>query len=117
IVLNAGGTATSLGAAVNNQVVYSAHDYGPKEYQQGWFNTSTCYMTGCSASSLADVWKKHWAHVNYNVNPVWPGHASYPWGSTGATAYSSAPMWLGEFGTGNTSSDTYSTGAGSQGQW
>src|SRR5439155_26675582 len=51
------------------------------------------------------------------INPVWPGHASYPWSNTGATAYSSAPIWLGEFGTGNSSSDIFSTGAGSQGQW
>jgi endoglucanase len=117
IVLNAGGSAASLGTAVNNQVVYSAHDYGPKQFQQAWFNTSTCYMSGCSSSSLADVWNKHWAHVNYNVNPAWPGHTSYPWGNTGATAYISAPMWVGEFGTGNTSSDTTSTGPASQGQW
>lgn len=118
IVFNAGGTASSLGAAVNNQIVYSAHDYGPAQFQQSWFNSSTCYMSGCSSSSLADVWNSHWAYVNAgNVSPVWPGHTSYPWSNTGATAYSSAPMWVGEFGTGNTSSDVYSTGAGSQGQW
>jgi endoglucanase len=117
IVLNAGGNATTLGPAVNSQVVYSAHDYGPSEYQQGWFNTSTCYASGCSSSSLADVWNTHWAYVNVNINPAWPGHASYPWSNTGAAAYTSAPLWIGEFGTGNTSADLYATGAGSQGQW
>ncbi len=59
IVLNAGGDATSLGGAVNNQVVYSAHDYGPNLYLQPWFNTSTCYASGCSSSSLADIWETH----------------------------------------------------------
>src|SRR5206468_1187400 len=37
--------------------------------------------------------------------------------NTGATAYTSAPIWLGEFGTGTTTKDINSTGAGSQGQW
>ncbi len=118
IVLNAGGTAASLGAAVNNQVVYSAHEYGPSLYQQPWFNASTCYMSGCSSSSLADVWNSHWAYIDTgSVNPVWPGHASYPWGNTGATAYTTAPVWIGEFGTGNATSDLNSTTAGSEGQW
>lgn len=119
IVLNAGGSATSLGPAVNNQVVYSGHDYGPAEYQQSWFNASTCYRSGCSSSSLADVWKKFWAFPNLagGVNPVWPGHTSYPWGNTGHTGYTQAPVYLGEFGTGKTDSDLFSAGAGSQGQW
>ena len=118
IVLNAGGTASSLGAAVNNQVVYSAHDYGPNLYAQPWFTTNTCYTTGCSPNSLADLWTNHWAFIDLGaVNPVWPGHSSYPWSNTGATAYASAPVWVGEFGTGNTSADTYTSGAGSQGQW
>ncbi len=118
VVLNAGGNATSLGAAINNQVVYSPHDYGPAEYQQGWFNSSTCYYTGCSSSSLADFWTAHWAYINVGqVNPSWPGHASYPWGNTGAAAYTTAPIYIGEFGTGNTSTDVNSTGNGSQGQW
>jgi endoglucanase len=119
IVLNAGGSASSLGPAVANQLVYSAHDYGPAEYAQSWFNSSTCYKSGCSSSSLADVWTSHWAYLNLagGVNPVWPGHSSYPWSNTGATAYTQAPVWIGEFGTGKTSSDVYSSGAGSQGQW
>jgi len=118
IVLNAGGTASSLGAAVNDAAVYSVHDYGPSLFVQPWFTTDTCYISGCSPHSLADIWTAHWTFINLGqVNPVWPGHASYPWSNTGATAYSSAPVWLGEFGTGNSSSDINSTGAGSQGQW
>jgi aryl-phospho-beta-D-glucosidase BglC (GH1 family) len=118
IVLNVGGTSASLGAPISSQLVYSAHDYGPSEFQQGWFNSSTCYQTSCSASSLADVWNSHWAYINAGtVNPAWPGHASYPWSNTGSTAYTHAPVYLGEFGTGNTSSDLLTSGAGSQGQW
>ncbi|HEY0376217.1 MAG TPA: cellulase family glycosylhydrolase [Pyrinomonadaceae bacterium] len=119
VVLNAGGSATSLGPAVNNQVVYSGHDYGPVEYQQAWFNASTCYRSGCSSSSLADTWKKFWAFPNLagGVNPVWSGHSSYPWGNTGHTGYTQAPVFIGEVGTGNTDASLYSSGAGSQGQW
>jgi Cellulase (glycosyl hydrolase family 5) len=117
VVENAGGTATSLGPAVGTQLVYSAHDFGPSEFQQGWFNSNTCYTTGCSTSSLADVWNSHWAYINAGgVNPVWSSGA-YPWGNTGSTAYAQAPMYLGEYGTGNTSSDLFTSGAGSQGQW
>jgi endoglucanase len=65
------------------------------------------------------VWRKFWAHVNLpgGIAPQWPGHASFPWGSTGHTAYTQAPLWVGEFGTGNTAADLDTTGAGSQGQW
>jgi endoglucanase len=119
IVLNAGGNASSLGPPVNNQLVYSGHDYGPVEYQQSWFNASTCYRSGCSASSLADVWKKFWAFPNLagGVNPVWPGHASYPWGNTGHTGYTQAPVFIGEVGTGKTDADLFYSGNGSQGQY
>ncbi|HZU11836.1 MAG TPA: cellulase family glycosylhydrolase [Chloroflexota bacterium] len=119
VVFNAGGSASSLGPAVSNQLVYSAHDYGPAEYAQSWFNSSTCYTKGCSASSLSDLWVNHWAYLNLSggINPVWPGHSSYPWSNTGATAYTQAPVWIGEFGTGNTSSAVDTSGAGSQGQW
>lgn len=119
IVLNAGGDATTLGPAVANQLVYSAHEYGPALYRQTWFNATTCYRSGCSGTSLADVWRKNWAHlaVAGGLNPVWPGHAAYPWGNTGHTAASVAPVYLGEFGTANTDADLFSAGAGSQGQW
>jgi endoglucanase len=119
IVLNAGGNATSLGPAVSNHIVYSAHDYGPSLYQQSWFNSSTCYKSGCSGSSLVDVWTSNWAYIATpnGVNPSWPGHSTYPWSNTGAQPYTTAPVWIGEFGTGNSASDLVSSGAGSQGQW
>jgi len=119
VLLNVGGNATALGAAVNDKVIYSAHDYGPSLFVQPWFNASTCYKSGCGASSLADVWKKHWAYINLSggINPTWPGHPSYPWGNTGHTAVSQAPVWVGEFGTANTAADLYNTTRGSQGQW
>jgi endoglucanase len=107
IVLNA-GTTSNLGPVVANQLVYSAHDYGPTTFQQGYFNSSTCYQKGCSASSLADIWHKYWAFINTSeINPS-------GWSST---PYTQAPLYLGEFGTGNTSSDLYSLGPGSEGQW
>ena len=119
VVFNAGGTDSSLGTAVNHQIVYSAHEYGPTLFQQSWFNSSTCYQSGCSSSSLVDVWTSNWAYLATpnGINPSWPGHTSYPWSATGATAYTSAPVWLGEFGTGNGTTDLVSSGAGSQGQW
>lgn len=118
IVLNAGGTATTLGPAVTGKVVYSPHDYGPDLFVQNWFNATTCYASGCGSSSLVDVWKKFWAYINIGqVNPTWPGHASFPWGNTGHTAYASAPVYVGEFGTENTEADLTSTIRGSQGQW
>ncbi len=118
VLLNKGGNASALGPAVSDKVVYSAHDYGPKLYVQSWFNANTCYQSGCGASSLADVWKKHWAHLNLagGVNPQFDGQP-YPWANTGHTAVSTAPIYLGEFGTANAEADLYSTARGSQGQW
>jgi endoglucanase len=118
IVLNAAGNAGSLGPAVNGQVVYSPHDYGPSLFGQVWFNADTCYASGCAASSLADVWTEHWAFLNVgDIDPGWPGHAAYPWSNTGTTPYAAAPVFLGEFGTGSASADLSSSGPGSQGQW
>jgi endoglucanase len=119
VVLNAGGSASGLGAPINNKLVYSPHEYGPAIFQQAWFNSTTCYKSGCGASSLADTWYKFWAYLNVpgGVNPVWPGHASYPWGNTGHTGYTQAPLYMGELGTGNADSDLTSTAPGSQGQW
>jgi endoglucanase len=119
VLFNGGGDATLLGGPIYNQLVYSVHEYGPSLFVQPWFNSSTCYATGCSTSSLADTWKKFWAHLNLpgGVKPVWPGHTAYPWGNTGHTPVTQAPMYIGEFGTGNTDGDLYTTGAGSQGQW
>jgi endoglucanase len=71
-------------------VVYSAHDYGPSLFQQAWFNSAT------TPASLDAVWSKYWGYIY---------------------AQGTAPVWVGEFGTDNTSSDIQSTAAGSQGQW
>jgi endoglucanase len=71
-------------------VVYSAHDYGPDEFQQTWFNSST------TSASLDAVWNKFWGYIpQQNI----------------------APLWVGEFGTGNTAADVSDSTAGSQGQW
>ncbi|MGA2890770.1 MAG: glycoside hydrolase family 6 protein [Terracidiphilus sp.] len=75
---------------VANQLVYSAHDYGPNLFQQSWFNSST------TPASLDAIWNQFWGYI-----------------STAGTA----PVWLGEFGTDNTSTDIENTAAGSQGQW
>jgi endoglucanase len=85
------GVATNpITLSVANQLVYSAHDYGPALFQQSWFNGST------TTASLGAAWSKYWGYVS----------------SSG-----SAPVWLGEFGTDNTATDIQSTTAGSQGQW
>jgi endoglucanase len=76
--------------SVANQLVYSAHDYGPNLYQQSWFNSST------TSASLDAVWNKYWGYIS---------------------VAGTAPVWLGEFGTDNTNADIESTAAGSQGQW
>jgi endoglucanase len=75
--------------AVPNQLVYSAHDYGPTEYAQSWFNND-------SAASLAGVWSQHWAYIDQQ---------------------GIAPVWLGEFGTTNTTTDEQSNTSGSEGLW
>ena len=76
--------------SVSNRLVYSAHDYGPKLYQQCWFNGGTSY------SSLSSVWNKFWGYINANHT---------------------APVMVGEFGTDNNTSDIQSATPGSQGQW
>ena len=48
---------------------------------------------------------------------MWPGHVSYPWGNTGHSGYTTAPVYIGELGTGNAATDLHSTTRGSQGQW
>ncbi|HEV2345029.1 MAG TPA: cellulase family glycosylhydrolase [Actinocrinis sp.] len=71
-------------------VVYSAHDYGPTLFQQTWFNSST------TSASLDAVWNKFWGYIpQQNI----------------------APLWVGEFGTGNGATDVSDSTAGSQGQW
>lgn len=73
-----------------NQLVYSAHDYGPTEYGQTWFSGST------TPASLDAVWTQHWGYIAKN---------------------GVAPVWLGEFGTTNDAASASSTVAGSEGQW
>jgi endoglucanase len=74
----------------SHQLVYSAHDYGPNLYGQPWFNSST------TPSSLDAIWNKYWGYISAN---------------------GTAPVWVGEFGTGNNNADISNTAAGSQGQW
>jgi len=76
--------------SVAQRLVYSAHDYGPTEYQQSWFNSGT------SAQSLAAVWTKFWAYLSINHT---------------------APVWVGEFGTTNDAASVESSVPGSEGQW
>jgi len=75
---------------VANQLVYSAHDYGPNLYGQSWFNSNT------TQASLNAVWNNLWGYISAN---------------------GTSPVWLGEFGTDNNISDIESSAAGSQGQW
>lgn len=76
--------------SVANRVVYSAHDYGPAEANQSWFNGST------TAASLAAVWDQNWGYIhNQNL----------------------APIFIGEMGTLNSNADIQSSTPGSQGQW
>lgn len=71
-------------------VVYSAHDYGPNLFQQTWFNSST------TSASLDSVWNQFWGYIpQQNI----------------------APLWVGEFGTGNGATDVSDATPGSQGQW
>lgn len=75
---------------VNNQLVYSPHDYGPNVSSQAWFNATTTY------SSLTSMWTKRWAYISQkNI----------------------APIWIGEFGTSNLSADVLNDASGSEGQW
>ena len=75
---------------VPNRLVYSAHVYGPAEYQQAWFNAST------STATLRSLWRRQWAYVSES---------------------GIAPVWIGEFGTPNSDEDVRSTQPGSEGQW
>jgi endoglucanase len=88
---NLQGVQTSpVQLSVANHLVYSAHDYGPVESAQAWFNSSTTY------DSLVSTWTSYWAYISLN---------------------GIAPVWVGEFGTTNTAADLESSTSGSQGQW
>ncbi len=85
-----GVTNSPVTLSVPNHLVYSAHEYGPREYQQWWFNSNTTYST------LYSVWQNHWGYISQN---------------------NIAPLWVGEFGTTNNASDIQNNAAGSEGQW
>ncbi len=88
---NLQGVQTSpVQLSVANQLVYSAHDYGPLESTQAWFNGSTTY------DSLVSTWTSYWAYISLN---------------------GVAPVWVGEFGTTNDDAAIQASGSGSQGQW
>jgi endoglucanase len=76
--------------SVPNQLVYSAHDYGPSLASQPWFNGSS------TTATLQAHFSKDWGFI-YDSNI--------------------APVWVGEFGAGNNATDVQSTAAGSEGQW
>ncbi len=76
--------------SIPNRLVYSAHEYGPTEYSQPWFNTST------SPATLASIWRRHWAFISES---------------------GIAPVWIGEFGTSNNDTDVQNSVPGSEGQW
>lgn len=84
----AAGYPVTLSSA--GHVVYSAHDYGPHEFAQTWFNATT------TPASLGAVWDKHWGYL---------------------AKQGIAPVWVGEFGTPNAATDAADSTAGSQGQW
>jgi len=75
---------------VANRLVYSAHDYGPVEFQQRWFTGST------TPASLNGIFNKYWGYIAAN---------------------NTAPVWVGEFGTTNNAAEVQNTANGSQGQW
>lgn len=87
-LIGAGAHPVKLGVA--HRLVYSAHDYGPNLYGQPWFNGST------TQASLTAVWTGFWGYISQK---------------------GIAPVWLGEFGTDNSSADSENTQPGSQGQW
>jgi endoglucanase len=85
-----------------HKVVYSAHDYGPDLFHQNWFNSTTS-----TASLFTSIWDTNWGFIsNQKI----------------------APVWVGEFGTPNTSDNcdpnaclggdpNVNIAPGSQGQW
>ncbi|HEV7608566.1 MAG TPA: cellulase family glycosylhydrolase [Steroidobacteraceae bacterium] len=85
-----GVASRPVALSVANRVVYSAHDYGPAEANQSWFNGST------TATSLAAVWNQNWGFIHNN---------------------GTAPIFIGEMGTLNGNADIQSSTPGSQGQW
>src|SRR5579885_802925 len=54
-----------------DKLVYSAHDYGPEVYPQGWFSAHNF------PQNLVSIWEKHWAYLQLS---------------------GTAPVLIGEFG-------------------
>jgi endoglucanase len=51
--------------SVPNQLVYSAHDYGPEVYDQTWFQAPSF------PKNLPNIWQKHWAYLQQDdIAPV-----------------------------------------------
>lgn len=85
------------GSPAHQQLVYSAHDYGPDNCGAGcpWFNAAASY------DSLRQIWEQYWGYI-----------ADDP-----AQPYA-APVWVGEFGTCNYQITCgLDSTPGSQGQW
>jgi len=58
---------------VPNRLVYSAHDYGPSVYKQGWFSDPTF------PKNLPGFWDFHWGFLlKQGVAPVWIGEFGGP---------------------------------------
>ena len=85
-----GVAAHPIVLSVPNQLVYAARDYGPAHRRDSWFNSDT------TAASLDALRNRFWGYIS---------------------ATGTAPVWLTEFGTGNSADDIQSSTAGSQGQW
>lgn len=129
IIFNAGGSPTTLGPSVAHQLVYTTRDYGPTISATDWFTKQTCYRAGCAPrgteTGLADLWCQHWAFISLppgrygscagGIHPY--ARTAFPWKNTGTSPYAQAPVWIGEFGTGNSEDDLTSSWPGSQGQW
>ena len=85
-----GARNNPVSMTVPQRLVASAHDYGPTEYQQNWFNGNT------TTQSLEAVWTRYWAYLSID---------------------GLAPVWVGEFGTTNDAASAESSVPGSEGQW
>jgi endoglucanase len=67
-----GARANPIRLTRGDRLVYSAHDYGPAQYQQPWFQASAGFP-----NNLPSIWTKYWGELK---------------------ADGFAPMFVGEFG-------------------
>ena len=64
------------------QLVYSAHDYGPDEYEQNWFQSPNF------PKNLPSTWEKHWGYLQTEqITPVYLGEFG------GSMAHSAEAAW------------------------